>query len=43
LILLVEKKKQDDKLNEYLEQIKKYEEKENEFNKLSEVIIKHFK
>jgi hypothetical protein len=34
--LKFEKKKQDDKLNEYLEQIKKYEEKENEFNKLSE-------
>jgi len=36
-MIIVEKKKQDDKLNEYLEQIKKNELRENELNKLNEV------
>jgi len=41
--LKFEKKKQDDKLNEYLEQIKKNELRENELNKLNEEIIEEKK
>ncbi|ORX85470.1 hypothetical protein BCR32DRAFT_91526 [Anaeromyces robustus] len=40
--LKFEKKKQDDKINEYLEQIKKNELRENELNKLNEVYIKYY-